>query len=300
MASPQMEGLKALMKQMMAGDGMPRFTGDFDPIKLRAVIEESQARMPLLQGVSIQSLTLGGIEAEKCIPEQIESKAVVCYIHGGGLICGNARTSRGYGCVLATECKCPVYTLSYRLAPENPFPAAVEDCINAYKGIVDLHPDQPIFLTGESGGAHLTLTTVIQAIKAGIRLPAGVILNSPVADMSGLIDHSKYDSADFTVSDRGLKELANLYAPGRDLTNELISPVYASYEGFPPMLLTWDESETLAPDSEAVANKARTAGVYVECVSYPDCFHAFATTGRGTPESSEILDRTLEFIRKFT
>ena len=151
MASQQMEQLKAVMKQMMEHGG--KFDGKTDPLNMRTVIEASQARMPTEPGVTFTPDTLGGVEAERCASGNARTDALILYIHGGGLICGNAFTSRGYGSMLAGETNIPVYTISYRLAPEHIFPAAVDDCFNAYADILKREPGIPVFLIGESGGA---------------------------------------------------------------------------------------------------------------------------------------------------
>ncbi len=99
----------------------------------------------------------------------------------------------------------------------------------------------------------------------------------------------------------GLEFLAKLYCPDESALKDIyVSPMFADYKGFPPTLLAWDQSETLAADSEFLVKTLTEAGVQVTYKSYPDCFHAFATTGRGTPESSEIMDDTIQFIDEVT
>ncbi len=238
------------------------------------------------------------MDAEIAMPENADESVIVMYIHGGGLIVGDARSSRGYASMLAHESHYPVYSFSYRLAPEDPFPAAVNDCFDAYCEIEKENPDKPIFLVGESGGAYLCITTVIRILEAGVRLPAGVVPYSPVIDFSGAVERD--DSHDFTVTNDGLMGmLGDLYCPNTETRKDpLVSPYYHDLAGFPPMLLAWDEKETLAIDSRIIVEKCKKAGVEVSYKVYPDCFHAFATTGRGTPESSEIMDDTIDFFKR--
>lgn len=102
------------------------------------------------------------------------------------------------------------------------------------------------------------------------------------------------------MSPNGLNSLTDLYCHDPELVRTpYVSPYYADYAGMPPMLLAWDESESLAPDSEYLRDKARAAVVEVQAKSYPDCFHAFATGGRGTPESLEVLRDTMAFIHRY-
>ncbi len=298
MASEQMENLKQIMQRMMAAGMAPKFGEDIDAMNLREVVGKAQMNMQVYPNVEFLPRQFGKMDAEISMPENADESAIVMYIHGGGLIVGNALSSRGYASMLAHESKHPVYSFSYRLAPENPYPAAINDCIEAYEEIEKENPDKPIFLIGESGGAYLCITTALLAMERGDRLPGGVIPYSPPIDFSGKVI-KRDDSIDFTVNQKGLEFLADLYCP--DVTtreDKLVSPVYADYKGFPPTLLAWDKTETLAADSEWLVKTLTEAGVPVTYKSYDDCFHAFATTGRGTPESSEIMDDTIAFMNK--
>ncbi len=297
MASVQMEALKGVMKQMMAGGMVARFDGTLDPQILRNVVGSAQTRMPSVPGVRFEGCTLGGVEAELSLTDNAREDAIIFYIHGGGMVCGNAESSRGYASMLAKETDIPVYALSYRLAPENKCPAAIEDCWNAYLEILEKHPGLPVFLIGESGGAYLSITTTLLAMKHGKTLPAGVIPYSPPIELGGAIDRNHPKNKDFTVPPVGLDCLGKMYyADESQLTDPIYSPYYADFHGFAPTYLVWDESESLAVDAEILRNKMTAAGVELIAEGYPDCFHAFPTTGRGTPESSEVMDKTIAFI----
>lgn len=301
MASVQMEGLKSVMKQMMAMGLAPQFDGNIDPKLLRSVVQSAQGRMPTEPGVTFVPETLAGIYTELSVPENAREDAIIIYIHGGGLICGTAETSRGYASMLAGETKIPVYSLSYRLAPEHKCPAAIEDCFSVYKAVAEKYPGLPIFLIGESGGAYLSIVTALLARDKGVKVPAGVIPYSPPVDLSGDLDRHHPNNKDFTVTPEGLNSLANLYyADKNQYTNPYANPYYADYTGFPATYLVWDESESLAVDAEILREKMNIAGVELIAESYPDCFHAFATTGRGTPESAEVLEKTVAFINEHT
>lgn len=296
MASKEMEQLKTTMKMMMDKGFAVSFDGSMDPVTLRNTIQAAQERMVSEPGVVFIAEKFGGMDAELSMPEKAREDAVIIYIHGGGLICGNAYSSRGYASMLAGETRIPVYAFSYRLAPENPFPAAVDDCFEAYKTILSQNPGKSVFLIGESGGGYLSIVTAMKARDEGIRMPAGVIPYSPVIDMSGALNRIREENRDFTVTPDGLVWLCDLYCREEERKNPYVSPYYDDMHGMSPMLLAWDESETLAADSEAVRDKLEKNGIECHAKSYPDCFHAFATAGRGTPESMEILQDTAEFI----
>lgn len=297
MASAQMEGLKAIMQQMMARGFVAKFDGDIDPNRLRSVIQMAQANMPTEPGVTFEPCILGGVEAERSVPENARIDAIIIYIHGGGLICGNAQTSRGYASMLAGETKIPVYSFSYRLAPEHKCPAAIEDCFAVYQAVLEKHPGLPVFLIGESGGAYLSITTTLKARDSGVTLPAGIIPYSPPIEFVGLLDRNHPNNQDFTVTPNGLQSLGRLYFEGESQhADPYATPYYADYHDFPPTYLVWDESESLAVDAEILRDKLIAAGSDVQWNSYPDCFHAFPTSGRGTPESLDVLQKTVAFI----
>lgn len=297
MASAEMEQLKMGMKMMMEKGFAPKFDGTMDPLHLRGVVQAAQERMANEPGVEFRTVKYGGVEGEVNVPLNAREDAIVLYIHGGGLICGNAFSSRGYASMLAGESKFPVYTLTYRLAPENPFPAAVEDCFAYYRELVGENPDKPIFLIGESGGAYLSITTAMKARDEGVKMPAGIVPYSAPIEFSNRIDRNFEGNKDFTVPPEGLLQLGELYDPGqKNDQNPYCHPYLDDFHGLAPMLLAWDESESLAVDQKLIVDKLKRQGIEVTYKSYPDCFHAFATTGRGTPESYEVLLDTIRFF----
>lgn len=296
MPSVQMEQLKAGMKMMMERGMNVTFDGTMDPVQLRDTVQAAQERMPYEPGITFVPEKFGEMDAEISMPENAREDAVIIYIHGGGLICGNAFSSRGYASMLAAETRIPVYAFSYRLAPEDKFPAAVDDCYEAYKAILERNPGKAVFLIGESGGGYLSIVTAMKARDNDIKMPAAVIPYSPIIDMSGALNREREGNKDFTVTPDGLVWLRSLYCHEADAENPYVSPYYDDMRDMPPMLLAWDESETLAADSEVIAERLRKNGIECQAKAYPDCFHAFATAGRGTPESTEILQDTVAFM----
>lgn len=296
MASIQMQAVRTATQQM-TNNGLPQFGEDIDPARLRGAVETAQAAMPLQEGVEYRQEVLGGVEAELSVPAYGREDALILYVHGGGLVCGNARTSRGYAGMLAGESRIPVYSFSYRLAPENPFPAPLEDCFHAYCAAMEKYPDIPIYLIGESGGALLSIATALKIRDRGIRMPAGVIAYSPVIDWSETLDRSHCGWDEITVTEAGLRSLAKLYCPDEmQRRDPYASPLFADFQNYCPLYVAWDQGETLATDAEALIALAQKARVPVEYARYEGCFHAFAPVGRSTPESSKLLDDTIAFI----
>ena len=297
MASKEMEQLKAGMKMMMERGFAPKFDGSMDPLHLREVVQAAQERMTPEPGVSFVPKTFAGIEAEISMPENVEMDYLIVYIHGGGLICGNAFSSRGYASMLAGESHHPVISFTYRLAPENPYPAAVDDCFAVYQAVLQAYPGIPIFLIGESGGAYLCIATALMCRDHQIKLPAGIVPYSPPIEFYGELDHCFPENEDFTVSPEFLSQLGDIYVLPENKGNIYAEPYYDDLHGLCPMFLAWDENESLAVDSNIIVEKLKKAGTVVEYYSYPHCFHAFATTGRGTPESYEIMKNTIHFFK---
>lgn len=296
MASMQMQAIRKATAAM-TNSGMPSFGEDINPEKLRTAVETAQAAMPLREGVTIEETMLGGIEAELSMPSGARKDALILYIHGGGLVCGNAKTSRGYAGILAAESRIPVYSFSYRLAPEDPYPAALEDCYRAYCEALEKYPDIPVYLIGESGGALLSIVTALKIRDEGVRMPAGVIAYSPVIDWSGTLDRSHYGWDDETVTGPGLVSLGRLYCPGESRRKEpYASPLFADFKNFCPLYVAWDIGETLAIDAEKLIKIAQAARVPVEYARYEGCFHAFAPVGRNAPEGAKLLDDTIAFM----
>lgn len=298
MASEEMERLKKIMVMMMERGLSAQFGTGIDPARLRGVIEKAQANMPIEKGVTFEACTFGGVETECAVPEKKNDDAVVIYNHGGGLICGNAKTARGYASLLAVETGYPVYSYSYRLAPENPYPAAVDDAMAVYQEVAARHPGKPLFLIGESGGGYLSLVMGLKARDMGLVMPAGIIAYSPVIDLSGALDRRFPGNKDFTVSPDGLEGLADLYCKKEEQKDPYVSPYYADFTGLSPLFVVWDESESLSVDSAIVEKKAKEAGVPVKAEHFPDCFHAFPTSGRGTEESRKVLADTVAFMKE--
>lgn len=296
MASKEMETLKVGMKMMMERGFAPKFDGTMDPIHLRQVVQAAQERMPNEPDVAFLSRTYAGIEAEISQPKDAKDDYIIIYIHGGGLICGNAFSSRGYASMLAGESKRPVISFSYRLAPEYPFPAAVDDCFAIYQEIIREFAGMPVYLIGESGGAYLCIVTTMMCRDKGVKLPTAIVPYSPPIEFCGVLDRHFAGNEDFTVTPEGLGALGDMYVGAANKGSIYAEPYYDDLRGLCPMFLAWDENESLAVDSNIIVEKLKKNGTEVVSYSYPHCFHAFATAGRGTPESYEVLKNTIAFF----
>jgi acetyl esterase/lipase len=299
MASKEMQSLIDVMRQVMGQGSTPAPDWGDDPLKMRDIMEASQARMPIAPGVVCTADTLGGVEAQCCTPDNAREDAVILYIHGGGSYLWQCPYVQGLRFHAGRSGQNTGIHVSYRLVPEHQYPAANDDCYDAYADVVKRHPNKPVFLIGESGGGYLSLTTTIKAKDTGLKLPAGIIAYSTPIDFSESIDRSANDGKDFMVPSPELKTLRAMFCPDPKFWKDpYFSPLYGDYTGFPPMLVVWDVDETLAADSEKLVEIAKAAGIQVQHKAYSGCFHAFPTAGHGTPESAEVLADTKAFIEK--
>ena len=283
---------------VMFGEGMEKINWKL----VRFMCNLGYTFMPREKGVKVRKLLLGNISAEISTPEKVDGEGIIMYIHGGGLVSGSAKATRGYCSMLAKYSGLRVVSINYRLAPENIYPAAVDDCEEAYLALHEMYPKAKICLTGESGGAYLTTALTIRLINKNEYAPACIIPHSTLCDMEGTLDRSYYDIIDGTVTGpEALRYIAAVYAgKGADLTNpEIDVKHYAYFEKFPPTYLTCDFSETLRADSEHMYKLLSEAGVDVHLTIMKNTFHACSTLGTGSPETMQLMRDNIEFIKKY-
>lgn len=218
---------------------------------------------------------IDSIHAEWIIPTK--HTGTILYLHGGAFTVGSINTHRNLAVSLckATGMKCLL--IDYGLAPENPFPSGLKDVLIAYRWLLDNHiQPHEILIAGDSAGGGLTLAALLSLRDNGDPLPAGSILLSPWADLtlSGKSVETKA-SQDFILNVPHLKKMATAYAGEYDLTDPLISPVFADFQGIPPILIQVGTDEILLDDSLRIAAKNEKAGVDVILEIYEDMIHVF-------------------------
>lgn len=296
MSSEKAQYIVNMMRKMKA---MPKPEGPPDYAKRRAFVEARHAQQKTAQGVAFEALSLGGVEAECAVPERTAGGGVILYLHGGGFVTGSARASRGYASHLARATGLRVYAVSYRLAPEYPYPAASEDCFAAYQALLERRPDEKIALVGGSAGGNLCLAVALRAKSAGLPLPAALALFSPVGDMTNTLPSRRSNAEkDCSIQADIDVEYQTAYLQGVDPHDPLASPVYADFTGFPPMLIFADGSEVLLDDSALLAAHARRDGVEAELRVTSGLFHDFPSVGPELPEAAQAMNDVAEFLRR--
>lgn len=252
-------------------------------------------------GAKKEAIKMGGVPAVKVTTPDADPRRAVLYLHGGGYIFGSPLSHNDLGEFLAKSAKVPVYLLDYRLAPEHPFPAPVEDAVAAYRWLLeqDIKPER-IAVSGDSAGGGLTLATLFAIRDAKLPMPACGVPLSPWSDLECTGETMVTKAAVDPMVQRDLtRQLADLYAPGK-LDNPLVSPLHGDYTGLPPLLIQVGERETLLDDSLRVADRARKAGVDVTLEVEPGQIHVFQIFASRLDEAVAAIDRMGAFIRRHT
>ncbi len=220
----------------------------------------------------------------------------ILYLHGGGYTAGGLDYAKGFGALLATQTRLNVFCAAYRLAPEHPFPAALDDAVTAYRYLLDqgYAPDR-IAVAGESAGGGLSFSLVMRLRDEGLPLPACVVVISPWADLT-LSGASYQNNAlrDPSLLKEVLEHCVDAYAPGREC-EPYVSPVFGDVSGFPPCLLFAGGDEILLSDSVTLQRKLTQAHVRSTIVIEEGMWHVYPLYG--TPESKKALEEMSLFIR---
>jgi monoterpene epsilon-lactone hydrolase len=226
----------------------------------------------------------------------------VLYLHGGGYYFCSPRTHRPITCALAEGAHARVFALDYRLAPEHPFPAALDDALGAYRALLAAGvAPSAIVLAGDSAGGGLALATLVALRDAGLALPAGAVVFSPWTDLAAtgesLVGNDKLDAM---FHGAAIGPIAQIYLGAASATNPLASPLYADLHGLPPLLIQVSDSEVLRDDALRFAERAREAGVEVRLETWPDTPHAWQIFARWLPEARTALAHACVFIEGAT
>ncbi|MCB1262933.1 MAG: alpha/beta hydrolase, partial [Acidimicrobiales bacterium] len=223
----------------------------------------------------------------------------VLYLHGGAYTVGSLNTHRALGGRLAIATGVAVVTLDYRLAPEHPFPAAVEDAASALAELVGRFGADHVAIAGDSAGGGLAVATVLLARGRGQALPAAVATISPWADLTHTHEtHTTKADVDPWVATEVLDVSAADYLAGAEATDPLASPVFADLAGLPPLRIDVGDREVLLGDSLVLAERARAAGVAVDLHEWPEMIHVFpAFPGELVPEADAAVAAIGAFLR---
>ncbi|MGB5191575.1 MAG: alpha/beta hydrolase [Polyangiales bacterium] len=254
---------------------------------------------PVSRAASTSTLEVEGMFAVRARPKSSEPNRTVLYFHGGAYCIGSWQTYRGLITHLAVAADAVVYSPNYRLAPEDPHPAALEDGMLAYRWLLDqgIRPGQ-IALAGDSAGAGLALATAVALRDSGLPLPASIVLLSPGVDLSGDYPSMRQNARkDPMIRPSWFHLCASLYLGGRPPDDPACSPLFANHEGLPPMLIHVGTDEVLLDDSTRLAERCREAGVDVTLKVFEGMWHEFQIHAGLLKESDEAAAEIGEFLQ---
>ncbi|MEU6480342.1 alpha/beta hydrolase [Streptomyces sp. NPDC047017] len=295
MSREQRARIDAMLRQR------PRPEGPRSVAAIRAGFAALMAGMIVPAGLRTRATALGGRPAVLVEPAEHPRPGTLLYFHGGSYLSGSPGTAMAVTGNLVSRTGFRALSLDYRLAPEHPFPAAIDDAVRAYRALLDDGEDpSSIAFAGDSAGGGLTVTACLAARDAGLPLPAALVAFSPGLDMtrSGESMRTKADS-DPLFTREGMEHTGAMYLAGQDPRQPLLSPaVCADLAGFPPVLLQAGTHEMLLDDSTRLADRARAAGVDVILDVTDGVPHVFQAYAGVLDEADEALDRAALFLRQ--
>jgi monoterpene epsilon-lactone hydrolase len=247
--------------------------------------------------VQISPARLGGVPGER-LEGPSPGDTVLLYLHGGGYFGCSAESHRPITAFFALQ-GFRVFAPDYRLAPENRFPAAIEDAVAFYRALLSAgFPPQRIVVAGESAGGGLALSLMLALRSAGVPLPAAAALFSPWTDLAATGDSIRTNTHRCAMFDgAGIAFSARYYLGDTDPRDPLASPLYADLSGLPPLLIHVGADEVLRDDSTRLAQRARDAGVPVELKIWPVVPHAWQLAPHRIPEARQSLRESAAFFR---
>jgi acetyl esterase/lipase len=237
------------------------------------------------------------VHIDVATPRHTVPQQDIVYFPGGGYVVGSPQAARPMAGHIAHACRARVHAVRYRLAPEHPFPAAIDDAFVAYQHLVDAGIRSPVLL-GDSAGGGLALSLAVRIREARLPQPRGIALISAWADLGLTEIAEQATDADPLVSGSSLRWMAEMYLNGADPSTPEASPVYADLRGLPSVLLQVGGAEALKSDSLRVARKAAAAGVDVHLEEWAEMMHVWHSFAPRLPEAASALDHIAEWIDK--
>ena len=270
-----------------------------DALAARKIMNAHSA--PLLRGTEAQAAMIGGVSGEWVTAKGRPVKGALLYLHGGGYFACSPQTHRAATCAFALA-GYRTFAPDYRLAPEHPFPAGLDDAVSVYRALVQEQDVHRLVVAGDSAGGGMSIALLLRLREEGAPMPAAAALFSPFVDLAATGASMRRNSARCAMFNQEvLPRAARFYVGDRDARMPLASPLYADLHGLPPLLIHVGEDETLLDDSVRLAARAREAGVAVELKVWPgvphvwQLFHRYVPEGRASlKEAADFFDRRLE------
>ena len=264
----------------------------------RSNMDRMMGSSPIPDGVTVEALDAGGVPAERVIAAGANDAACLLYLHGGAYVSGSLSSHRSHVARLSAEIGCSVLNVGYRLAPEDPFPAAVEDAVAAYRWLARTIDPARVAVAGDSAGGGLTVALLISLRDGRVALPAAGALISPWTDLT--MTAASYETrrhADPVLDREGLAADAALYLAGADPASPLASPMHAELAGLPPLLVHVGDAECLLDDSVVFGERACAAGVDCTVEVTPEAIHIWHVMADLAPEGADAVADLAAWVR---
>lgn len=266
------------------------------PLQRSLVAQAYRSSVPP-RGCRFSTVSVGGIPAlrSEC---GTAGPGLVLYFHGGGYIIGSARTHRGVTGHLAKACGRAIIAPDYRLAPEHPYPAALDDAEAAYEAILrDGHNPNSITIAGDSAGGGLTIALAMRLRDKGRPLPASLAVMSPWVDLTH--EHLYAPEREPVLQPRWIDKAARLYCGTESPTNPYISPVYGDLSGLPPLLIQVGSEEILLNDAQRLAEAAQRRDVDCTLEIYNSLWHVFQVHAGQLDRATQSLNAMADHLRQY-
>jgi len=298
MGSPQLQQLFEQQKALAQTAGKAK-----SPQELRAAMAAAFSAFPSAGEVKCEPVNANGVKAEWITAKNAAPDRVIMYLHGGGYVMGSIDTHRELVARLSKAAQARGLAIDYRLAPENPFPAAVDDSITVYRWLLAQgYKPERIVIAGDSAGGGLAVSTLLALRDLGASLPAAAVCISPWVDFVAEGDSMTSRAAqDPLVSREMILNLAKMYMGEKgSLREPLAAPINAYLNDLPPLFIQVGNSETLLDDATRLADKAKEAGVDATLQIWDEMPHVWHLAAPSLPEGQEAIEKIGEFVRERT
>jgi epsilon-lactone hydrolase len=294
MSSKELREVLQLIRERVSKEPQPIET-------MRAEFETNAKMFKVAEEIRCEPLRIGHFEAEWVIPPESTDSRVLLYLHGGGYVMGSINTHREMVSRICRAGATRGLIPAYRLAPEHPYPAALEDAVSAYQWLLaEGWNPRRMLVAGDSAGGGLAIATLMTLREKGYPLPAACVCISPWVDLEGSGESmTTRASVDPIVQREGILFMAETYLGGADPRTPLAAPLYADLKGLPPMLIQVGTSEILLDDAKRLAAHAKEAGVEVVLETWDEMFHIWHFFASLLPEGREAIDHIGQFIRRY-
>jgi acetyl esterase/lipase len=291
-ASPELQALS--QNFFAAREAPPR------PLEeVRKGTDGFSANFPPPEGITVEPADVGGVPGEWITPRAGAGDRVIVYLHGGGYVMGSPASHRGAAARIAEACEARAFSVDYPLAPEQPYPAALDSVLAVWQALLDdgVEPSR-VVIAGDSAGGGLAIAAAMRARDEGRPLPGALVLISPWVDLTCSSETFTTNAATDPLVSPALRERCDAYAPGMDVKQPYLSPLFGEHDGLPPTLIQVAATECLLDDGRKFAAAMSDAGVDTTLEVWPDAVHAWHIFAPVVPEALAAIEAVGSFVKE--